>query len=922
MHSQLFFFDIQKLEEVQKEVKTSESDLVQAQRKNRASARRKQELDIQLEEVQAQLRDAKAVLRRNKDEERLYKTVRNLKTFTSAGVYGRLADLCRPIRKEFDMAVTVAAGKDMDAIVVDTPQTAQSCIQYLREQRIGTATFLPLSQLQVPTHESTQHLRAMIESDSRFRLAVDIIDISDDYPNADLRKAVQYAVGNTVVCNDMEGARELCYRRNQRIKAVTLQGAVISKVGTMTGGNTRDDKSKNLWKAAEVDKLQTKYDDLAEARLKLDQDESQHDLPDLQNHLGTLKNKANFIKTDHQYTESQYEENLKMAENVEKQIQKLKQDQQTAESAVAKMEHEVQEARQEVASVEEQYLQPFRERTGLTDLKAYDEAMGKSREEFQENKRVLVEHLAALEQKKEHEEARDVEKPIDRIEKRVTERKKAARTALDKQKALEKEIGEAEKEMKKAQEAVKELEEEEKEIVGRVKEAQQELDVAKSAYKKAGSAVAHQETALERLRGKLHETLQKARVEEVELPLKDSEEEEDDHDSEGEGPGRKKKRRKRRDDDEDSEQSSSQTNDTQPFTQETQSRTHFSQAENAVVVRDREKAAKMDYSDLRKDLKQSHNEKEERKVHKEFDETLAKLNSEIDAMTPNMKAAAALETCLDKLKESSSDYEEAKSEAAKASQEFERIKAKRTQLFSEAFDQIDESLKTIYTDMTKSSKHPLGGNAYLSLDETEEPYLGGLKFNAMPPMKRFRDMEHLSGGEKTVAALSLLFAIHSFRPAPFFIMDEIDAALDNINLRKVCNYIRQRSRSDFQCIVISLKDMFYEQADAIVGICRDAGTNSSRTLTLDLTRFDRPTVRSSKGSVSTNNRRTSKTSGLTPRRQRKRSMIADEDDRSTEEQEPRKEEEPTPVAKKSRSSLNSEDEGSVHKGDGEEELED
>lgn len=63
-------------------------------------------------------------------------------------------------------------------------------------------------------------------------------------------------------------------------------------------------------------------------------------------------------------------------------------------------------------------------------------------------------------------------------------------------------------------------------------------------------------------------------------------------------------------------------------------------------------------------------------------------------------------------------------------------------------------------DLTKSTKHPLGGTAFLSLDDQEEPYLGGLKYNAMPPMKRFRDMEQLSGGEKTVAALALLFAIH------------------------------------------------------------------------------------------------------------------------------------------------------------------
>jgi structural maintenance of chromosome 1 len=194
----------------------------------------------------------------------------------------------------------------------------------------------------------------------------------------------------------------------------------------------------------------------------------------------------------------------------------------------------------------------------------------------------------------------------------------------------------------------------------------------------------------------------------------------------------------------------------------------------------------------------------------------------------------------EKLKESNTDYETAKDDAAKAAKTFQRIKARRAKLFNEAFSHIDEALKTIYTDMTKSSKHPLGGNAYLSLDDTEEPFKGGLKFNAMPPMKRFRDMEQLSGGEKTVAALSLLFAIHSFRPAPFFVMDEIDAALDNVNLRKVCNYIKQRSQTDFQCIVISLKDMFYEHSQSLIGICKDIATNSSRTLSLDLTRFDTP----------------------------------------------------------------------------------
>lgn len=61
----------------------------------------------------------------------------------------------------------------------------------------------------------------------------------------------------------------------------------------------------------------------------------------------------------------------------------------------------------------------------------------------------------------------------------------------------------------------------------------------------------------------------------------------------------------------------------------------------------------------------------------------------------------------------------------------------------------------------------------------------------------------------------------------------------SVNLRKVCNYISHRSKTDFQCIVISLKDMFYERSDSLVGVCRDVGTSSSRTLTLDLTTYDK-----------------------------------------------------------------------------------
>mmetsp|Transcript_27201 Transcript_27201/g.105919 ORF Transcript_27201/g.105919 Transcript_27201/m.105919 type:complete len:183 (-) Transcript_27201:3095-3643(-) len=153
------------------------------------------------------------------------------------------------------------------------------------------------------------------------------------------------------------------------------------------------------------------------------------------------------------------------------------------------------------------------------------------------------------------------------------------------------------------------------------------------------------------------------------------------------------------------------------------------------------------------------------------------------------------------------------------------------------FNHVAENIGDIYKELTRSPAYPMGGTAYLTLEAEDEPYLSGIKYNAMPPTKRFRDMDQLSGGERTVAALALLFAFHSFRPAPFLVLDEVDAALDNLNLARVSGYIRRRA-ADLQMIVISLKDFFFEKADALVGVLRKMDDNKSNVLTLELMEFD------------------------------------------------------------------------------------
>lgn len=210
------------------------------------------------------------------------------------------------------------------------------------------------------------------------------------------------------------------------------------------------------------------------------------------------------------------------------------------------------------------------------------------------------------------------------------------------------------------------------------------------------------------------------------------------------------------------------------------------------------------------------------------------MNAELDKMAPNMRAIERLEGVESKLRTIEKDFEEARKSARKAKDAYEKVMRKRSDLFNKAFNHISEQIEPIYRDLTRTANYPMGGKAYLDIEDSEEPYLDGIKYHAMPPLKRFRDMEHLSGGEKTMAALALLFAIHSYQPSPFFVLDEVDAALDNANVSKIANYIRDHAAPGMQFIVISLKTGLFQNSEALVGIYRDQSANSSKSLTLDV----------------------------------------------------------------------------------------
>lgn len=222
-------------------------------------------------------------------------------------------------------------------------------------------------------------------------------------------------------------------------------------------------------------------------------------------------------------------------------------------------------------------------------------------------------------------------------------------------------------------------------------------------------------------------------------------------------------------------------------------------------------------------------------VENKLEEKIESLGAELEKLNPNMRAMERLEVVESRLKATEKDYEDSKTELKAAKDAFDEIKTKRFELFNKAFSHIQEQISHVYKDLTRSDQYPLGGQAYLDIEEdTDKPYLSGIKYHAMPPLKRFRDMEHLSGGEKTMAALALLFAIHSYQPSPFFVLDEVDAALDNANVEKIKNYIREHSGPGMQFVVISLKTGLFQDSESLIGVYRDQDINSSKTMTLDV----------------------------------------------------------------------------------------
>ena len=148
-----------------------------------------------------------------------------------------------------------------------------------------------------------------------------------------------------------------------------------------------------------------------------------------------------------------------------------------------------------------------------------------------------------------------------------------------------------------------------------------------------------------------------------------------------------------------------------------------------------------------------------------------------------------------------------------------------------AFGEIDRNFQTLFRKLFG------GGTAHLSLTDAEDPLEAGLEIMASPPGKRLQLMSLLSGGEQTLTALALRFALFLSRPAPICVLDEVDAALDDANVDRFCRLLSEMALGGTRFLVITHHRLTMAQMDRLFGVTMPE-RGASHLVSVDLRRAE------------------------------------------------------------------------------------
>ncbi|KAH9819911.1 RecF/RecN/SMC [Melampsora americana] len=762
-----------KVDTLNQELTRTRKQLHEVQAERTRHAQTETELKEKLQDCLKQLNEAGAAKQETDAEARNRAIGENIET--QLGVQGRVYELCSPIARKHETAVRVVLGRNLEAVVVDTEKTAIDCVEYLKSQRLGRATFIPLDSIVVqPVDERSRNLS------KGARLAIDLIKYEPIY-----ERAMQYACGSAIICDSFQIAQDVVYNKNTQVKAVTLEGTIIHKGGNITGGVSGLDNSRKF-DEREIQALKRAREVILSEIKEAAKNQPRNTDEGLIAEVSRLENELTFVKDDLRILDDQLKAYMEELKVLAKRQDTSQADVDKGRSDVEKSKAELEKAKAVIDKTEDKIFASFCRRIGVQNIREYEgyqlEVHQKTSEEQEQLETTLsrikhqisfetgqlnglVERLSTLETSAQRTQANleelmvtmsELKQEITILDDEIVDTGRQHSDLLKAQDQASKAVADAKK---KSNKASRQLDEIIKEIGTRNDEIEKLASERISIYRRC---------KLESIDLPLSKgDLRRAPIDEVVRPI---------------------------------------------------------ETQQALVVDDY--GIEVDYEGLEDDEKEDGGQD----VERQLEEKLERLKSKMEAMAPKTRSEA-------RLREHEKEFEAARKRAKQTKDDFTEIKNQRVELFTKAYTHISEKIDGVYKELTKGKASPMGGVAYLSLEDPEEPYMHGIKYHAMPPMKRFRDMDQLSGGEKTMAALALLFAIHSYQPSPFFVLDEVDAALDNTNVGRIADYVRNKAESSFQFLVISLKGTFYEKAGGLVGIYRDNEWGGTKSLTLDLDQY-------------------------------------------------------------------------------------
>ncbi|MFF3021608.1 chromosome segregation protein SMC [Gottfriedia sp. NPDC057948] len=661
------------------------------------------------------------------------------------GIKGAIAELITT-NKQYEIAIEIALGAATQQIVVENDEHARRAIQFLKQQRLGRATFLPMNIVKarfVPANV----IEGLKRNPSFIGVASSLVSYSSEY-----EQVIQNLLGSVLIAQDLKGANELAKLVGHRYRFVTLEGDVVNPGGAMTGGAVRTTNSSLIGRQRELEEITVKLKDMQE--------------------------KTNSLESEVQILKATNLESSTKAQTLNDDIQKVKQ------IIVSIME--------QLKSIE------FEEKNINDALAIYDLEMGSSASDLL-NVKDRLEELSSLDANVKNEII-SKEQKINELTERKLNQKEIKDELQSKLTSLKISLAQEEQKLSYSNERIRQFEEnsiKQKQILEETKEKiiflSSELMTNENGKEELEKIIS--DTRIEF--SKTTEIISKRREQRIAFQT----ELEDYVQS---------LREKQRQYKSLSDLLKQQEVNSNRLDVELENRLEQLNVKYMTTY----EAAKMKYT-----LEMTVDDARKRvKLLKRSIEELGTVN--IGAIDEYERVSERH----DFLQEQRTDLNEAKITLYNVIGEMDEEMTKR---FETSFSAIREKFQVVFTQLFG------GGRADLVLTDAENLLLTGVDIVAQPPGKKLQNLGLLSGGERALTAIALLFAILQVRPVPFCVLDEVEAALDEANVARFAKFLKYFSEQT-QFIVITHRKGTMEECDVLYGVTmQEYGVSTLVSVRLD-----------------------------------------------------------------------------------------